>query len=372
MFRCGLLLLLLLLGSVVVVGATDLTQRDWLEQLTDSLGWGYGLPDDPVAENYIALLSGERNVFIEAEENHRSSDLVAVKRQTNFGPYSGSGWVSGRREPVQLHLDFLLPHNGRYRLSMATRLPGVTVRLAGQEFVASAGAKLTRQDLGTVDLVAGPVEAVVSLPPDAGIDYLQLSAAPLPRIAPVAGWQPERSLQTVDLAVTMLQSLDLLSTIPRSGRVFVVEAETAGSQAGVRATADRHLGVPSGGQWMRSGHLTTAWHFPVSVPASGCYQLLLRGSGNAPVRIESAGILQAQVEFGSALNNVLLGNYCLPQGEQVFEVEFPPWAGLDSLEMHELDTRAETLSRLLGLPDEREIERETLNELLQLLSRLTH
>lgn len=361
-----------MLGLAVAVSAAELTQRDWLEQLTDSLGWGYGLPDDPVEDNYIALLSGERNVFVEAEKNHRSSDLVAVKRQTNFGPYSGSGWVSGRREPVQLHLDFLLPHNGRYQLSTATRLPGVKFQIAEREFIASAGAELTQQDLGAVELVAGPVEVVVSLPPDAGVDYLQLSATPLPRIAPLAGWQPDRLLKTGDLAVTMLQALDLLETIPHSGRVFSTEAETAMIQPGVFSTDDRHLGTPNSGQWVRSGHLRVDWQFPVSVPEPGCYQLRLRGSSNVPVDVVLAGVLEKQVTFESALGSVSLGNYCLPEGQKLFQFNLPPWAGIDSLEMHELDTRTETLARLLGLPDEQNIERETLNELLRLLSSLTY
>lgn len=373
MFRWGILFLLLFLGSALPVSAAELSQRDWMEQLTDSLGWGYGLPDDPVDGDYIALLSGTRDVFVEAEESHRRSDLVAVKRQTNFGNYSGSGWVSGRREAVQLHLDLLIPHNGHYRLSTVTRLPGVKFQLADREFTSSAGAELTHQELGEVDLAAGQVEVVISLPPDAGIDYLQLSAPPLPRIAPLDGWLPDQPLKTVDLAVTMLQALDLLATVPLSGRVDKFEAESATMQAGTEVTSDRHLGIPSAGKWVRAGHLKTTWQFPVSVLQSGCYQLYLRGSSHLPVRVEAAGLLEEQVTFDSALVSSPLDSYCLSRGELVLNVELPPRAGIDSLEMHALDTSAATLVRLLGLPDEQAgIRTQTLNEMLQLLSSLTH
>lgn len=372
MFRLGLLSLLWLLVVVTSVNAEVLTQRVWMEQLIDSLGWGYGLPDEPETEDYIALLSGKRQLHIEAEDHHRRSDLVAVKRLTNFGEYSGSGWASGRREPVQLHLDVLIPHNGRYRLVAATRLPGVAFSLAGQEFVADAGSDFQRQDLGMVNLTAGPLEIVVTLPPDAGIDYLQLTASPRSAIAPLAGWQPDARLQTVDLAITMLQALDLLSTVPPLGSVQITEAESAPSQEGVDRSTARHLGAPSGGRWVRAGHNGTAWRLPVAVGESGCYQLLLRGSSDEAVAVSVPGVLEAQVDFGSALNDVALGRYCLPQGEYSFDLQLPSRAGIDHLEMRALDTSKTTLVRLLGVAGEGDLQTAFVNELLQLLSSLTH
>lgn len=373
MFRCGLLFLILWLGSLGSAFAVELLQRDWMEQLADGLGWGYGLPDDPVAEDYIALLSGRRELHVEVEENHRRSDLVAVKRLTNFGPFSGSGWASGRREPAQLHLDVLVPHNGRYRLTVVTRLPGVRVQLAGQEFTASAGEKLTRQELGTVNLTAGQIEIQVTLPPNAGIDYLQLSAPPLPAIAPLDGWKPDQLLETADLALTMLQALDLMATLPPSGRAQNYEAESVKLDDSVELSRDRHLGVPSGNAWVRARHKKTNWQMPLSMSRSGCYQLLLRGSSTAPLTVDMDGVFAKQVEFGQTLENYSLGNYCLPRGDYTLVFELPPWAGVDSLIMRRLDTSSATLTRLLGLPNNpKGVERQQVNELLQLLASLTH
>ncbi len=373
MLRWGFLLLLLLFSTAVAASADSLTQREWMEQLSDSLGWGYGLPDDPVADDYIALLSGERTLQVEAEENHRRSDRVAIKRLTNYGMYSGSGWVSGRKEIVDLHIAVLIPHNGRYQLSAATRLPGVKFAVAGQEFAATAGNRFTYQALGEVNLLAGPTEILVTLPPNAGIDYLRLFAPPLPSIAPLQGWQPEHRLDAADLALTTLQALDLVATLPLSGQKQTFEAESAVQQEGVEVTNDRHLGVPSGRAWVRARHLATTWQLPLSLSQPGCYQLVLRGRSHEPIQIALPGILVGQVEFGQALTNHSFGNFCLPQGEQVFVFDLPPWAGIDSLELHELDISQATVIRLLGLSaGQTAVDRQVINEILQLLSSLTH
>jgi hypothetical protein len=344
-----------------------------MEQLTDSLGWGYGLPDDPLAEDYIALLSGVRNLHVEAEDNHRRSDRVAVKRLSNYGKYSGTGWVSGRSEPVQLHLDVLVPHNGRYQLSATTRLSSVRIKVAGQEFVGSAGNKFSSQDLGQVDLVAGPTEILVTLPPNAGIDYLRLSAPPLPVIAPLAGWQPDRPLKIPDLALTMLQALDLLSTLPVADQINRIEAESAALQSGVQLSRNRHLGVPSGQGWIRAGHQNAAWQLSFSLRQPGCYQLSLRGISNTPVRVVLDDLIETRVEFGPALKSKSLGVYCLPEGELTLELELPPWAGIDSLEIRGFDISQASVTRLLGLPlTDDGVDSRTVNELLQLLSSLTY
>lgn len=372
MFRWGLLFLLLWFSSIAPVSAAELTQRDWMEQLVDSLGWGYGLPDDPVTGDYIRLLSGVRRLHVEVEGHYRRSDRIAVKHLTNYGKFSGTGWVSGRGEVVQLHLEILVPRNGRYQLSAVTRLPGVRLELAGQSFVASAGENLTYQELGQVGLVAGQTEVIVTLPPNAGIDYLQLNAPPLPVIAPLNGWQPDRRLETTDLALTMLQALDLLVTLPVTGLLRQVEAESAGLQDGVQVTHDRYLGVPSGNAWIRARNLETAWQLPFTLQQPGCYQLFLRGSSRTPVHVELVGILEKRVVLGPALESYPLGNYCLPRGKQLLELDLPPWAGIDSLELRQLDVSPATLTRLLGLPDmPTGIDRQVVNELLQLLSSLT-
>jgi len=364
-------LLFFLLLTMPLTAAAELTQREWLEQLTDSLGWNYGLPDDPEENDYIALLSGERDLLLEAEVHHRRSDRVAVKRQTNQGAYSGTGWVSGRRESVTLHLDFLVPHNGRYRLSTATRLPGVKIELADQEFVASAGELLTAEELGAVNLLAGPTSAVISLPADAGIDYLRLQAPPRPTVAPLNGWQPEQPLTPADLALTMLQALELLSVLPPGGEVMSFEAEANAPGPGMKKVADRHLGVPSGGHWVRAGGQPTEWQISVSVPRAGCYQLFLQGAGDAAIRVSAKGTLEQQLRFGPALAERSLGDVCLAAGAVILDFELPQWAGIDKLELTELDTSPDTLTGLLGISADRALENATLNEMLQLLSHLT-
>jgi len=372
MFRWGLLLLLIYVCSAVSVGAAELSQRDWMEQLTDSLGWGYGLPDDPVTEDYIALLSGERRVHVEAEGNYRRSDRAAVKRLTNYGTYSGSGWVSGRQEVVQLHFDILVPRNGRYQLSAVTRLPGVTLQVAGQKFVASAGQNLTRQTLGQANLTAGQAEVVVTLPPNAGIDYFRLSAPPQQKISPLQGWQPDRRLDAVDLAMTMLQALNLLSVLPRTGQAHIFEAEAEALPQNMILSADRHLGPPSGGAWARAGNLPAAGQVVVALRQPGCFQLVLRGASNEPVDVRMTGYIDEQIVFGPALTDRSLGRICLPNEFVLLEFDLPPRAGIDKLELQVLDTGQSAVLQLLGIRNGQVVDRPLINELLQLLSNLTH
>jgi hypothetical protein len=361
-------LLLLLLQTTVCVA--EVTQREWLEQLVDSLGWGYGLPDNPETEDYLALLSGQRKLLIEAEDHHRQSDRVARKRQTNFGQFSGSGWLSGRREPVSLHLDILIPHSGRYRVAAATRGAGVQLQIAAQQFVASAGKQLTTQELGFVELEAGLLEIKVQLPPEGGIDFLHLEAEPLGEIAPLGGWQPDRQLTIADLSLTLLQTLKLLELLPATDNVVVVEAESAQMSAGAQVSDDRHLGAPSGGRWVRAGNQQTDWQLPVRVQQPGCYQLRLIGSGSAPVAVGS-GLFARRLEFGSALNTVELGRFCLPQGDFSLAMQLSPRSGIDRLEMHRLATDDQTLRQLLGVSAEQQfVTQQTLNDLLQLFANL--
>lgn len=368
MIQRGFLTLLLWLLPLAVFSA-DMTEREWMEQLVAGLGWEYGLPEKPQNDDYISLLSGERSLRLEVETSHRETDLVAVKHYTNYGEYSGSGWVSGSRQPTKIHLDFLLQHNGRYRLAFASRLPGVKVAVAEREFIASGGESFARHELGMVDLPAGLTQIVITLPPNAAIDYLELSAPSFARIAPLGGWHPEQPMKTADLALTGLQLFDLLALLPLTEQKLQVELETAASVSTARVSSARHLGVPSSFSWLQTGNRPARIELPVKVPNAACYQVSLRGSGEESTRVRFENYLSTEIRFGPALTTRELGSYCLPSQVLNLEIQLPAWAGVDLFELWQYDTSVSSLTRLLGLDSEQQLlDRQIINQLLELAS----
>ena len=372
MIQRGLLTLLLWLLPLTAFAA-DMTQREWMKQLVAGLGWEFGLPDEPQAEDYIRLLSGERSLRLEIETSHRKTDRLAVKRYTNYGEYSGTGWVSGFRQPTQIHLDFLLLHNSRYRLAVASRLTGTKIELGGRTFVANAGDSFVRHELGMVDLPAGQTEIVITLPPNGAIDYLELTAPSSARIAPLDGWRPEQPIQIADLALTSLQLLNLLELLPSAQGELQVELETVADRSTARVSSARHLGVPSGYSWLQTDNRPARLKVPVRVPKAACYQLLLTASGAEPTRVWVEDYFTRELRFGPALKTLAVGSYCLPQQVIYFELQLPAWAGGDLLELRQYDTSSAALTRLLGLSSEQRLpDRLVVNQLLELMSGMIH
>lgn len=159
-----LLLPLLLLVQAPPCLAEVPTQRDWLENLVDGLGWSFGLPDEPEDADYLSMLDGDRLLHIEAEDTVQPEDLVSIKTYTSFGPYTGTGWVNGIPRATQARLKFLLQSSGRYQLSTSLRLPGHQFEIGGQTFQGDGTENFTRVVLGDIELTAGEQELLVTLP----------------------------------------------------------------------------------------------------------------------------------------------------------------------------------------------------------------
>ncbi len=370
---CRWLLFLLLCSLPSVASAAELTQRDWMVQLIDSLGRSFGLPDEPEDEDYIRLLSGDRSLRLEAEASRQPTDRVAIKHFTNYGNYSGDGWVSGLREPTELNIRFLLRNAGAYRLAVASRLPGIKLRLAGREFTAEGNDQFARYELGEIDLPAGATEIVVDLPPQAGIDYVELLASPGPAIAPLGGWQPDQPLTAEDLALTVLQVLDLQAFLPAGTSGKPLEAETLATANGVQQVRNLHLGAPSAGAWLRAGNQPVKLQIPLPVDRSACYRFQVRGSSLQPVEFSIPQILSQQISFGEALTTKLVGSFCVEKRTLDLQVNLPAWAGLDFFELVELDSSRSRLLKLAGLNGGTVlIDAALVNELLKLISSLTY
>jgi len=345
--------LMLLAASTPPAAAAEAaapTQRDWMINLVDGMGWSFGLPDQPQDADYQRILDGERLLRVEAETGKQPTDMVSIKEYTTFGTFSGSGWVSGIATPTSAHLRFLLPWGGTYEVTAGLRLAGHRISIGETSFTADGGENFSTVLLGTVELPAGEHEALVELPANASIDFIELRAAPLPPISPLAGWKPEQPLSLDVMAVTAARLLGLESLLPVSDEITLFEAETAGRPAPGEITDVRHLGEPSGGQWVRAGAGGSEARIDFTASAKAAYILSLRGAAGPPVSGTLDDRQGFDVTFPPYLETVPVGTFFLEQGAHFLSLRLPPRGGVDVLLLQRRESAGSDYRRLVGLP----------------------
>jgi len=348
------------------------TQRDWLKNMVDGLGWGFGLPDEPTDDDYLAIVSGQRSLRLEAEEIVPPSEPVSTKNYHNFGPFSGQGWVSGISTPTTARLPFLLPLGGRYQVRAALRLPGHTLTIGGKEFKADGKQHFSTVDLGSVELAAGPQTVLVALPPDGGIDFIELEAHDLTPISPIGGWQLDKPLTRETLAVTSIQTLDLLAQLPPQGSPLHIEAEQANLPATAQATEARHLGAPSRNAWVRAGGAGSLIELEFIPPQAGVYRLSVRGLAGQALRADVDGKIHFSAPFPEYLATRQGPSIWLDKTPHRFRIELPPRAGLDAIILQPLASGKEDFLNLSGLRSlDEKVRFADLDRLLPLLTLLT-
>jgi len=344
-------------------------QRDWMINLVDGMGWSFGLPDQPQDADYQRILDGERLLRVEAETAKQPTDMVSVKEYTTFGPFSGTGWVSGIATPTSAHLRFLLPWSGTYEVTAALRLAGHRISIDGTTFAADGEENFSTVQLGEIELSAGEHEALVEIPANASIDFIELRAPPLPPIQPLAGWQPDRPLSLDDMAVTAVRTLGLEPLLPLGDEIVRFEAEIAGHPEAGEVTDVRHLGEPSGGKWIRAGAAGAELRIDFTADANAAYLLSLRGAAGTPVE----GAIDERQRFGVAfppyLETLAVGTFFLEQGVHSLALRLPPRAGLDLLLLRRRESSGSDYRWLIGLPPG-EVQPPSPAQIDQLLSLL--
>lgn len=349
---CRITVLVALTVALLVLpahSAQTLTERDWMIALVDSLGRSFGLPDAPKPDDYINILSGKRNLRFEAETTYSADDDVSVMAFRNYGPFSGPGWLLGGNEPATVHLRFLLPLDGRYRMAIAARRPGHLVDVGGQRFGVDGGAQVfSRGEVGEVVLNAGLQEIVVILPPGGALDHLELAAPNLPPIAPDGGWRPEAPLTWESLAITAVQALGLERELPLTDRIVEVEAESLAEIGESRVIEDTHLGRPSGGRWLRTAAQPVTIVVPLTVDRGGFYDLGITAMG-----AEIGGLLNNHLPLTISgkpyLDTTTTSPLFLSKGANRLELTLPPGGGLDRVTLRARQSELSALAAVLGL-----------------------
>lgn len=345
-----------------------LTQRQWMQSLVEVMGWSYGLPDEPEDADYLTILDGNRSFRFEAEAIYDHQDIVTVSKLRTFGPFDGSGWVAGISTPTPLRLHFLLPLAGSYRVH--AKLRGGEHRFQiGQDRIAVAGKnRWSLVDLGTVPLAAGPQQIEDLLPPDGGLDSIDLDAPPLRAIQPRHGWNPAAPLTGTELAVTSLTLLGVEDALPATAPTLHSEAEDAVNLGQARISAKGFLGVPSGGRWVRAGAEPTTVTLAFKVPAGGVYRLSLRALGPGQLNVRLDGHERFSVTAKAAFRDFLLGSRYLTAGDHRLEIDLPARGGVDLLTLQAQASTPADFRRLAGLGATDEPTPPQIDRLLRLLA----
>lgn len=366
-------ILFFLFGAFQVSAAENqktLTQRDWIVNLIDTLGYSFGLPDTPQDSDYIKLLEGGRVFRFEAETFRNPDDLVAINNFSTFGEFSGTGWVSAISSPTKMRMNFLLPHAGTYQFFASVRLPGHTLQLDDQIWnIEENHPKFHRIDLGKTTLNAGMKELEIAMPANGSIDYIEFLAPPLPSIMPLTGWDPNTTLSYNDLAVSAIRALDLESLLPLNSEKILIEAETIMQDKSL-ITDQRHLGEPHGGFWLRTGASGGEVALPFNVEVAAVYTLSLVAEG-AKIFTGSLDNHQPwQSEFPSYLKENIIGTWFLSSGQHQLKIVIPPRGGVDLLTLLQRQSATTDYRILAGLPAHDTVRVEDANRLLTLLARL--
>jgi len=370
MLRIPVFIFLALLALAQAAPAAAATsQGQWMQNLVEALGWSYGLPDEPTDEDYRRILQGDRTFHFEAEEIFDPGDVVSVSNLQNFGPYSGRGWLAGISTPTTVHLQFLLPLAGTYRLQAGLLHPGHQFQLDRYRFTGDGSRRLALVDLGEYALPAGTQQLEDLVPPNGGIDNLILTAPPLTPILPLAGWAPQAALTTEDLAVTAIRLLDLEPFLPPGNLDLTFEAEDSAALDGARQTEQRFLGTPSAGSWVRAGADPATISIDFDLPRSAVYHLTLRAVG--PGRL--TGTLDRREELAWStdpfLSDQAIGSFYLAAGSHHLEIVLPPRSGIDALKLRAAVSDGAAYRRLAGLAGAgNEPTPEQVDRLLRLLA----
>jgi hypothetical protein len=357
----------LLVVMVSPAKGAELTQRDWMITLIDALGWSYGLPDEPLDSDYINIMTGSRELRVEAEDSYdKETDNVSVMSFQNFGAFSGSGWLNGRRLPTETHLRFNLPIDGEYTVRARLRQPGHEVRIGATTIPIDGPHEFTEATIGSFYFDAGPNEIIVILPPDGSIDYITLSAPSHALITPEDGWDLDAPLSWGTINTTLLQLFNLADIFPLAPDSLKIEAESY-EQAGTKVVTAAYLGPPSEGKWLRAAAQSAEVEIPLHALKSGFYNLSLRVMGD-PIIVVIDGHHTIEIAAKAYLDNFTFPALYFTGGDSNITITLPPGGGIDQLQLTENLVDMTQTRRLFDMAQEQSPSAQDLDSISSLLA----
>ena len=235
-----------------------------LELLSDD----QGLND--TAEQAFATLSGRESRSF-AADRYVASNRVAVEsegRVRRVRPVDGIG------EAVYA-LSVARPGEYRVRLNIAGPATPAEAELtrAGEDSVLRRFSIPARPQLGWVDagtsyLGPGAYHATVLLPEGATLQHVEIAPPCVHPIEPRGGWRKTAVTTTSDVAITVLQALDLESELPPAGEALAFDGSRMQLENGSQA-----VDASATSTSFRAGGRGARVLLVADVPATGLYTL---------------------------------------------------------------------------------------------------
>jgi hypothetical protein len=221
---------------------------------------------------------------------------------------------------------------GDYRLRLQVAGPGpaeAEIANLGEDevlrsFVVPARPVMGWIDAGTVHLDLGAYDASVLLPPGATLEHLELAPPCLHPIEPAGGWQPTSIATTEDVAVTLLQTLDLEHELPPAAAPLEYRGTDLKLEDGA-APPDTSTSPAEQGTF-RGGPRGAQVVLLAEIPEDGLYTLSVLGESTGGQRWMADGCRKCVVCPSTNPNSqwrvVLSGRFS--KGPHVFEASLGP------------------------------------------------
>jgi hypothetical protein len=373
---------LLLLVGIAVVALLPLygdmrpqaavSHPEWARMVLRGLGLLRDAPGvNDTAAQAFATLSGRQSRAWSAAQYVRAQRIERFEEQgaPRIRPAGGIG------EAVYA---FGVAREGHYRLRLHLAAPGpaeAEFTPAGSDavlraFSVPAAATMGWVDAGSLHLDPGAYEAAVLLPEGSELEFVELAPPCLHPIEPRGGWKPTALASTGDVAVTVLQALDLESELPAAATPLEYRGSELQLEDGSREAAS------SGDGGFRGGARGARVVLVVEIPETGLYALSVFGTGSGGQRWLADGcrscVVCPNADPTARWRDVLTGVF--PKGQHYFSATLGPNSLIERVRLEQKkDTPADylaTVARLgLELGPEGAITRERAEEARRFLER---
>lgn len=223
---------------------------------------------------------------------------------------------------------FGVARGGEYRLRLHLESPGpaeAEFTEAGSDevlrsFQVDAASTIGWVDAGTLHLDPGAYEASVLLPQGSELDFVELAPPCTHPIEPRGGWKDTSIATTEDVAVTVLQALDLEPELPPAAPPLEFKGGDLRMEDGSRTLA------AAGDGGFRGGPNGARVVLLVDIPVTGLYSVEVFGTAPGGQRWIADGcrtcLICPNIDPVARWRNVLTGVF--PKGQHYFTASLGP------------------------------------------------